>query len=65
MTRWLAEAEAHPTPANWATRMAQMAEADTHIEWDKNMTDLATRSREILDEEYQAHLLKKQSPTDE
>jgi galactose-1-phosphate uridylyltransferase len=38
-------------PTNWALKMAQLAEADTSIEWNDSAIDLSDHSREILERE--------------
>lgn len=42
--------------SNWALKMAQMAEKDRGVNWNDE-TDLAERSREILNNEFADYLL--------
>ena len=44
---------------NWALRMAQMAEANTSIQWNEVAASLSENSREILENEFADYLLKR------
>jgi hypothetical protein len=60
----LAAYPASREPSDWPLKMAMMAEADTDIEWNEYATDLSERSREILNNEFGAHLLKRLNEND-
>jgi predicted transcriptional regulator len=58
--------EPQPTSShNWALKMAQMAEADTSVEWNESASNLAENSRDILDNEFADYLLKRTESKDE
>ncbi len=44
---------------DWAGHMARLADEDTTGAWDGFAPDLATRSREILEDEFGNHLLRR------
>lgn len=56
----LAQYDAPPvTSGNWALKMAQLAEADTTVQWNEFAADLSQRSREILENEFADYLTKR------
>jgi predicted transcriptional regulator len=44
---------------NWALKMAQLAEADTSVQWNESAADFSERSREILENEFADYLTKR------